>query len=58
MANQKYRLSAQECIYFRGFASLQVILVAVVLGRASVDAALVNVEYNTNVRPIIDKHLN
>lgn len=58
MANQNYKLSTQRCIYFRGFASLKVVLVAVVLGRTSVDAALVNVQYNTNVMPNIDKHLN
>lgn len=33
-------------------------LVAVVLGRTSVDTVLVNVQYDTNVMPIIDKHLN
>lgn len=31
---------------------------AVVLGRTNMDAALVNIKYNTNVMPIIDKHLN
>lgn len=40
------------------FAIAIVILVAVVLGRTSVDATLVNVQYNINVMPIIDKHLN
>lgn len=43
---------------FGQFAASMVILVAVVLGRTSVDASLVNIQYNTNVMPIIDKHLN
>lgn len=43
---------------FCQFAAAVVVLVAVVLGGTSVEAALVNVQYNTNVMPIIDKHLN
>lgn len=43
---------------FCQFAAAMVILVAVVLDKTSVEATLVNVQYNTNVMPIIDKHLN